>query len=664
MAEGRNRRARGRLAISLVAFLLVVLIGNAHGGYFPTAWGWSGLALAWMAGLALLLTARPTLGGRLELAFLASLLLLIAWTALSILWSSDAEQSVLEVQRAIVYGAAVLAGLLVVREVSVPHLLGGLLAGIVWISLQALSSRLFPPAARPGTAGMVFQDRLFGPISYANGLGLLSVMGALLALGFALQARSLPGRAAAAAALPILLTTAYFTFSRGAAAAMVVGLVAAIAIDPRRLTTLSAGVLVAVPSAVGVWLASRSPALTSTIGRRSLIADEGRDLAFQIGLLSVCAAAIAIGVWAVERRVGIPRVVRRGFGAAVSCVALVAVVGVVIDRGGPVAIVEHGYDSFNRDVLPTDAGDPNDLNRRLGSIGSTPRVNFWRVGWRQHEQHPWIGAGAGTYEQFWLRYRPGTERSREGHSLYLEMLGQLGWPGLVLVVTMLLLPVAGAVRARHHPLVAATTGAYVAYLAHTGVDWDWELPAITLVALLCAVALLAAGQGPSAAAFLLTLRGRAAGVAMTAALALFSLVGLFGNHALAAAERSLDAGDPRAAQEAARSASRWAPWSAQAHHLQARAAAGLGRADRAVEHLRTAIRMNPCGWRLWFDLGTVTSGRERRSAFAEAAALNPLQPEIVALRKRRVELPAPERRCDAVAPGPDTPRASAPPRRR
>ena len=664
MAEGRNRRARGRLAISLGALLLVVLIGNADGGYFPTAWGWSALALAWIAGLTLLLTPRPTLGGRWELAFLASLLLLIAWTALSIVWSSDAEQSVLEVQRGIVYLAAVLAGLLVVREVSVPYLLGGLLAGIVWVSLQALSSRLFPPAARPGTAGMLLQDRLYGPISYPNGLGLLTIIGALLALGLALHARTLPARAAAAAAMPILLTTAYFTFSRGAAAAMAVGLLVAIAIDPRRLTTLTAGVLVALPSAAAVWIASGSTALTSSIGRRALVVEEGRALALQLAALSLCAAAIAVVAWAVERRVRIPPRVRRGFGIAVSCIALVAVVGLVIDRGGPVAIAERAYDGINRDLLPADPGDPNDLNRRLSSIGSTPRVNFWRIAWRQHDEHPWVGAGAGTYEQFWLRHRPGNERARDGHSLYLETLGQLGWPGLALVVAMLLLPLAGAVRARHHPLAAAATGAYVAYLAHTGVDWDWELPAITLVALLCGVALLTAGQGPSVAAFMLTARARAAGLAMTAALALFSLVGLFGNHALAAADRALDAGDPRGAEDAARSASRWAPWSAEAHHLQARAAAGLGRAEPAVEHLRTAVRMNPCGWRLWFDLGTVTSGRERRAAFAEAAALNPREPQILALRDRGDELPPSERRCDAVAPGAGGPKSSAPIRRR
>jgi hypothetical protein len=639
----RLRPAHGRLAISLGALLLVVLIGNAHGGYFPTSWGWSALALAWIAGLALLLTSHATVGGRLELAFLASLLLLIAWTALSILWSSSVEASVLEVQRGLVYLTGALVGLLLVREVSVSHLLGGLLCGIVWISAQALASRLFPPAATPGFHGMLLQDRLFGPISYANGLGLFVVMGVLLALGFALQARSVAARAAAAAALPILLTTAYFTFSRGAAVALAVGILAAVAIDPRRLTTLSVGVLVAVPSAAAVWLASRSAALTSAIGIRSLVADQGRELALQLAPLSLCSAVIVVVAWAVGRRVQIPRLVRRGFGAVVSAVALAAVVVVVADQGGPASIVERGYHAVDHDLLPTDPGDLNDLNRRLGSLGSTSRVNFWRVAWRQHELHPWIGAGAGTYEQFWLRYRPTGESARDGHSLYLETLGQLGWPGLLLVVTMLVVPLAGAVRARGHPLVAAATGAYVAYLVHTGVDWDWELPAITLVALLCAVALLAVGQERSRPAPVLTAYGRAAGLAATVAIALFSLVGLIGNHALARADRALDDGDAREAHADARTAAHWAPWSADAHHLQARAAAGLGREDETVAQLRTAVRMSPYDWRIWFDLGNVTGGRERRRAFGEAAALNPRAPEISALRQRGYRLPAPRR---------------------
>ncbi len=93
-------------------------------------------------------------------------------------------------------------------------------------------------------------------------LGLFAVMGTVLALGFAAHSRRLLGRAAAASVVPILLTTAYFTYSRGAALALAVGFLAAVALDRRRLTFLTAGLLVALPSAAAVWLASRAPGLT------------------------------------------------------------------------------------------------------------------------------------------------------------------------------------------------------------------------------------------------------------------------------------------------------------------------------------------------------------------------------------------------------------------
>jgi hypothetical protein len=38
---------------------------------------------------------------------------------------------------------------------------------------------------------------------------------------------------------------------------------------------------------------------------------------------------------------------------------------------------------------------------------------------------------------------------------------------------------------------AAAAGAYVAFLFHAGVDWDWEMPAVTVAGLACGVALMA-----------------------------------------------------------------------------------------------------------------------------------------------------------------------------
>jgi hypothetical protein len=148
-----------------------------------------------------------------------------------------------------------------VRRSSVAHLLAGLLAGIAWLSTQALANRLFP------ASGSGFEEialgRLAEPIGCSNALGLFAVMGTVLALGFAAHSRRLLGRAAAASVVPILLTTAYFTYSRGAALALAVGFLAAVALDRRRLTFLTAGLLVALPSAAAVWLASRAPGLTS-----------------------------------------------------------------------------------------------------------------------------------------------------------------------------------------------------------------------------------------------------------------------------------------------------------------------------------------------------------------------------------------------------------------
>ena len=58
--------------------------------------------------------------------------------------------------------------------------------------------------------------RLEEPLTYWNALGVFAAMGALLALGFAARSQSVVARALPAATLPILFSTLYFTFSRGA----------------------------------------------------------------------------------------------------------------------------------------------------------------------------------------------------------------------------------------------------------------------------------------------------------------------------------------------------------------------------------------------------------------------------------------------------------------
>ena len=193
-------------------------------------------------------------------------------------------------------------------------------------------------------------------------------------------------------------------------------------------------------------------------------------------------------------------------------------------------------------------------------------------------------------------------------------------------LTALGIPAFAAIRARRLPVVPAAFGAYVTFIVHAGVDWDWELPAVTLVGLLCAATLLVAARGERV--WFLSLNARAAVVAASLALAAFSVVGLVGNRALADGESALNAGRITRAADRARAALRWTPWSAQAHRLLAEAQLADGDIESARGNLREAVAADPQDWKLWFALAQTTSGAEGERALAEARRLNPLGPEL------------------------------------
>jgi hypothetical protein len=158
-----------------------------------------------------------------------------------------------------------------------------------------------------------------------------------------------------------------------------------------------------------------------------------------------------------------------------------------------------------------------------GATGSTePRASLWRVAWRQFEAHVAVGSGAGTYALAWVR--SGLVDTRGGaldaHSLFLETLAELGLIGLALLLIFLLLPIARP-RLRSGPAPVAA-GAYVAFLVHAGLDWDWEMPAVVLAGICCGAAALA---GEEAQTHAVTSRGRALIVVLALALGALSIAG-------------------------------------------------------------------------------------------------------------------------------------------
>jgi hypothetical protein len=610
--------AAGQWAAGVVAFAPVLGLAIAQGGYFPTAWGWASVPLLWSASVALVLRGRLRLS-RPERVFLAALAAFSAWVAVSAAWSTAPAASVLETERALVYLAAGVAVLVVARSHSSPHVLAGLLVAVSLVAVFSLATRVLPN--RVGVYDGAGTYRLSEPIGYWNGLGLFAAMGAVLALGFAARARMLIARAGCAAVLVVLLPTLYFTFGRAAWIALGAGLLAAVAVDPRRLQLLATLIAVGAAPAFAVLIASRERGLTHTGSSLAVAAHDGHRVALAIAVLAGANAVVATAIALAERRVRIGRVAQRLFALAVIALALAGVAAALTRYGGPVKIARTAYASFK---APSPHGGAN-LNQRLLSFSGSGRADLWRLAWDDAVRHPLFGAGAGTYERYFLSHQPANPGLvRDAHSLYLETLAELGPVGLALLIALLLSPALVLRRARRQPLVPAAVGAYVAYLVHAGVDWDWELPAVTLVALMCASTIMLAGRTVAAAPPALLspgLRWSMAGLAVAAAT--FATIALVGNAALSHSQTALARGDQATAAADARRARTLLPWSPVPWEALGRAQLGAGLLADARGSFRKAVSIDPGDWQAWYDLANVTTGAERARSLDRVAVLFP-----------------------------------------
>jgi O-Antigen ligase len=604
----------------VAAIFLLVLIAAENGGYYPTTWNWAALSVAWIAAAVVSLRDAVTLS-RLELVSIGCLFALTGWVAVSAIWTASLPSTMLEVQRDLLYPVGLLAAAVVFGKRSSRHLLGAVCVAITLVSWYALATRVFPD--RAGTFDPVAGYRLWRPIGYWNALGVFAAMGMLLALAFAARGRHLITRLLAAASLVVLAPTLYFTYSRGAWIALAIGLVTAIALDVRKLQLITTALVVMPAPALAVLVASRLRGLTHTDSSLARATRDGHRLALVLIGLAVAAATLG---W-VEDRLGrsfvVPLRMRRIYAGTLVAAVAAALSLVVAQYGSPEAIARHAWNQFGTSAP---AREGTNLNARLFSFSGSRRAAVWHHAWHEAQAHPMLGSGAGAYEIWYLRHRANGFKVRDAHNLYLETLAEIGPVGLALLLVALLTPLVAAFRVRRRPLTSITAGAYVAFLVHAGVDWDWEITAVTLAALLCGASLLIAAR--SEPTTLRLVRPRYALAALAVAVALFSVVGLLGNMPAASAGRAIRAADWAGARSEARKEIRWAPWSADGWRRLGQSELGANKLVPAVRDLRTAIRKDPQNWDRWFDLALATRGAQQRLALEHALALNPHSPEI------------------------------------
>ena len=160
----------------------------------------------------------------------------------------------------------------------------------------------------------------------------------------------------------------------------------------------------------------------------------------------------------------------------------------------------------------------------IGALGrGNIRWSYWNAALHDYAAHPVLGSGAGSFGRYWALHKTTKLGALDAHSLFVESLAELGLVGLGLVVAYLV-TVFLAARENAGRWRAVTTAAFATYVVHTGVDWDWELPATTLPGIVLAGMLLA-GARPAGAKRLSEDRRLVLAVAV-AAFAILALVRL------------------------------------------------------------------------------------------------------------------------------------------
>jgi O-Antigen ligase len=378
---------------------------------------------------------------------------------------------------------------------------------------------------------------------------------------------------------------------------------------------------------LAIWVASTSPALTHHGAALTAASRDGHGLAVIAIALAVGAALTVLVLDWLETTVSVPHTLQRLYVGTLIFVLAASLIVVFGRYGFPPTLARKAYNAFNA----SPKGEATDLNSRLFSLSGNGRNEQFHTVWQQAKERPALGGGAGSYAEYWFQHRRVPQTVHDAHSLYLETLAEIGVPGLLLLGLVFGAPLAALRRARSSPLAAVACAALVAYLVHAAIDWDWEMPAVTLAALFCGLALLAAAHRDGDASVLRP-RVRWAALGGTAALVGLVLLGLLGNSAVSASSKSTTAGHFARAESQARRAMNFAPWSAEPWRRLGEAQVVAGKRAAARESFRKAITKDRRDWTLWFQLAEASSGARRQRALDEASRLNPLSPEIAAAR--------------------------------
>lgn len=632
MADSRKAAAWAAVRTKAPWILLALLPGalTVHfafnaGGYFAGEPAALAILLLVVLAARIMLTSDPAAELSRGLLFAAAALALFGlWTLVSGGWSDAPARALLEFDRVLLYLVAlVLFGSIAGDAERLRWMLRGVALAAVIVCAAGVVTRLLPDVWSIDYESI--SVRLSYPVTYWNALGLLAAIGLIHCFGMTSSEReSRVVRVLSSAAMPLLATALLLTLSRGGILVALIGIVVfALVGHPRAL--ISGFVAGGSATAIAVAYTYHSDLVLSLQPFAPAAREQGETLAAVVALCIVGAAIVRTLLLRVDDRLAAtqlaPYARRRLLTAGVVAVTVaLGAIAVAVD-------LPHQYDRFVNAEAVTSAL-ATDPRARLTDPTSSGRVTQWRVAFNQVERTPLRGTGAGTYEIVWNQNRPDTSLVRDGHTVYLEVLSELGLVGFAFIVATILAILVGIalrVRGPDRVMYATVFAAALAWAIAAGIDWHWEMPVVTLGFFALGGAALARDrpEGPSRIPPF-WLRGVIAGACCVLALLLPIRVAVSQDRL----EASLDAfvvGQCDTAKDAARDSLRAVGSRPQPYEVMAYCALVDGDQALAVRRMREAVQRDPDNWSLHYGLARLQAmaGGDPRRAAREAARLNP-----------------------------------------
>ena len=630
-------------ALSLLPGALIIYLAFQSGGFFPDTTGFVVIVVLLVILVRTALAERPFEGfGPLVLVATGAMALFAGWTLLSGQWSHAPARALLEFDRVLLY-LVVLAcfGSVARTPARTAWMLRGVAAGAFAVCLCSLITRALPnlwPVA-PNIAN----ERLSYPVSYWNALGLLASLGILACLHLASDLRErLSGRVLATMAIPVLASTLFFTFSRGGILAGAIGLVAYLVLG--RTRGLPSALIASVPSTAIALKTDYDANLLATPDPTTHAAvAQGHHVALVVAVCVVLAGILRLVCLPLDTAIRdwhLPVNVRGRVLGTAGATGLVAALALIFALHVPHAVA-HQYDRFVHGTnLPNYS---NDLRQRLTDPGNNGRILHWRVAWHGFQGSEFHGQGAGTYAVLWARKRPTQLKVLNAHSLYLEVLDELGVVGMVLLGVSLVVMLAGSLTRARGPqrgVYAAIFAIGVAWAVHAGVDWDWQMPVITLPVLALGAAALARAPGEADRGVGRRIQSRLGGPASLTRVGLGLVVIALGilpaliqlsEGDLKTSLTALQNGNCPGAIGAARQSLSWVGSRPEPWEVIGYCRADQGQFAAAEQAMSQAISRDPANWEPRYGLFLVTAaaGQSPLPALRQAQTLDPREQLLI-----------------------------------